>query len=209
MSKLFLDILDKNRQTIFSKLNKFSKLGVLGGGTAIALQINHRHSFDFDIFLNEPIQQALLPMAHHIFGPGAIQTLNQPDQINLLTPQGVSVTFFYDTAKLAFPILEEGTINLIDLQDLASNKAATIGFRGKWRDYVDVFFLLKEKKTTLSEIISVSQKRRGSEFSVRLFLQQLVYFDDITDYSIDFVEKPVHPDEIKKFLTDQVATLSL
>ncbi len=61
MSKLFLDTLDPSRKAVFAKLNKFSRLGVLGGGTAIALQINHRRSFDFDIFLKAPIKPQLLP----------------------------------------------------------------------------------------------------------------------------------------------------
>lgn len=203
MSELFLDTLDKNRLTVFKKLVNFKDIGVLGGGTAIALQINHRRSFDFDIFLNEPIKENLLTKAHKIFGPGCVQTLNITDQINLVTPENVSVTFFYDSAPSLFPVIKTKPIDLMNLRDLASNKAVTIGFRGKWRDYVDVYFLLREKKTSLKEIISVSQKRRGLEFSTRLFLQQLTYFDDLTDYTIDFIGSPVSPEEIKNFISQQ------
>lgn len=204
MSGLFLDTLDKNRLAVFQKLTKFKDLGALGGGTAIALQINHRRSFDFDIFLNEPIKENLLVKAQTVLGPGCTQTLNIKDQINLITPENISVTFFYDFAAPLFPLIKTETINLLDLRDLGSNKAVTIGFRGKWRDYVDIFFLLKEKKITLKEIVSVSEKRRGSEFSTRLFLQQLTYFDDLTDYVVDFIGNPISPEEIKKFISEQV-----
>lgn len=44
---MHLDILDKPRQELLPKLEKFQGF-VLGGGTALALQLNHRESFDFD-----------------------------------------------------------------------------------------------------------------------------------------------------------------
>jgi hypothetical protein len=48
---MFLEILDKKRKDIFAKLYKI--LGndyYLAGGTALALQIGHRESLDFDVF---------------------------------------------------------------------------------------------------------------------------------------------------------------
>ncbi len=205
----FEDILDNNRQAVFQKLRAFRDIGSLGGGTAIALQINHRRSYDFDIFLNDPLQYTLLQRARSVFGQKSVQTLNTPEQINLITPEKVLVTFFYDTAKPRFPVVSMEAIDLLDLRDLASNKATTIGFRGKWRDYVDVYFLLKEGKVSLTELLEITEKRRGAEFSARLFLQQLVYFDDITDFTIDFVGQPTSPADIKNYLSTQVKALGI
>lgn len=204
MSALYLDILDNNRREIFKKLAAFKKVGVLGGGTAIALQINHRKSFDFDIFLNEPLTKNILSMAHKVLGPGCVQTLNTQDQINLRTPQFVSVTFFYESVSFVYPPLETESLVLADLRDLASNKANVIGYRGKWRDYVDLYFLIKTGKVTLKEVVSLTEKRRGSQFPTRLFLEQLAYFEDIEDYKIDFIGDPVSEIEIKHFLTAEV-----
>lgn len=209
MSDLFLGTLDTTRQKTFQKLAKLSSLGILGGGTAIALQIGHRSSFDFDIFLNNPIGENLPGKIRSAFGPGCTQTLNTTDQINLITPENVYITIFYDTAKPLFPAVPTGSIKLMNLKDLASNKARTIGFRGKWRDYVDLYFLLKNKETTLEEVISLSEKRCGAEFPTRLFLEQLVYFEDIEDYTINFTGKPVDPEEIKSFLTTAVKSLKI
>lgn len=50
MSKIYLEILDKERIKIFQKMGDFKRIGYLAGGTALALQIKHRKSFDFDIF---------------------------------------------------------------------------------------------------------------------------------------------------------------
>ena len=51
MTKLYLDVLDEPRRKVFERLSVFTRLGgVLAGGTAMALQLNHRRSDDFDIF---------------------------------------------------------------------------------------------------------------------------------------------------------------
>lgn len=57
MSSIHLEILDKDRQKVFKKLRVFKQKAILGGGTALALQLNHRVSFDFDprMFLQQLI----------------------------------------------------------------------------------------------------------------------------------------------------------
>ena len=54
ISNLHLDILDKERQSLLHKLLPFTKAFVLGGGTALALQLCHRESYDFDFFSQQP-----------------------------------------------------------------------------------------------------------------------------------------------------------
>ncbi len=60
MSKLYFEILNSKQQKVFAFLKEFSKLGVLGGGTALALQLKHRKSYDFDIFMAKSITKDLL-----------------------------------------------------------------------------------------------------------------------------------------------------
>ena len=50
MSKIFLEILDPERQKVFTRLTAFCDDGYLAGGTALALQLGHRVSIDFDVF---------------------------------------------------------------------------------------------------------------------------------------------------------------
>lgn len=49
MLSIHLELLDKERKEVFEKLKIFSKTAILGGGTALPLQIVHRLSFDFDL----------------------------------------------------------------------------------------------------------------------------------------------------------------
>ena len=59
MSKIFLEILDHDRQEILTGLSSFRDEGYLAGGTALALQLGHRTSYDFDIFMDHPVTKNL------------------------------------------------------------------------------------------------------------------------------------------------------
>lgn len=48
-----------------------------------------------------------------------------------------------------------------------------------WRDYVDLFFFLKWRLHSIKKIIALAKEKFGGEFNEKLFLGQMVYFDDI------------------------------
>ena len=54
---MYLDILDKNQQELLPLVKQFSKNYYLVGGTAIALQIGHRRSIDFDLFTTKTVNK--------------------------------------------------------------------------------------------------------------------------------------------------------
>lgn len=202
MSKLFLEILDKDRQEIFPTLAKFSNDGVLAVGTAIALQIGHRLSYDFDIFTHKPITASLWSKVKRVFGRNCVKTMGTKTQLNFYSPQSVRLTFYFAGFSPLFPTVKTGSIDLFDLKDLATNKAYTVGQRGKWRDYVDLYFLLKEKHISLDELITLSIKRYGSDFPEKLFLEQLSYFGDLDDLNIKYCRDTVAPETVQNFLID-------
>lgn len=204
MSKLFLESLDKNRSVIFEKLRFFKSMGILGGGTALALQIGHRVSFDFDIFTHQKLNDDLWKEVKQVFGEKSEKLLDSEDQLDLKTPENIAVTFFYDDYKNLFNPIKTGIIDLMDPKDIAANKALILGKRPKWRDYVDLYFLLKNKYISLGELIELSKKKFASDFSERLFLEQLVYWNDIGNYVVEFVGKEIPPSEIKLFFEDEV-----
>lgn len=96
------------------------------------------------------------------------------------------------------PIILTKGLPLFDIRDLASNKAYSIGHRPAWRDYVDIFFILK-KGIRLETIIREAKKRFEGKFDEKLFLEQLVYIKDIQDFSTSYISKSYTPEEIKKF----------
>ena len=64
---------------LFTKLAAFSDL-YLAGGTALALQIGHRISVDFDLFRPNPIEPAPLPRVKKLFAHETLTpVINNPD----------------------------------------------------------------------------------------------------------------------------------
>lgn len=82
-------------------------------------------------------------------------------------------------------------------------KAFALGRRSKWKDYVDLYFILKYHHN-LEDIALKANNIFKDQFSEKLFRQQLAFHKDI-DYSedIEFVTKPIPEDEIKKFLIEK------
>ena len=54
---MYKEILTANQLDLLPLLKSFSKDYYLVGGTAIALQINHRRSIDFDLFTDEDVKR--------------------------------------------------------------------------------------------------------------------------------------------------------
>jgi Nucleotidyl transferase AbiEii toxin, Type IV TA system len=197
------EVLTEAAVPLFPLLARFPGF-YLAGGTALALQIGHRASVDFDLFSNAPVDRALLARARQIFTDAAIMPLvNNADELTAIV-NGVKITFLhYPFPTLdAFVICER--VSLLSVSEIAATKAYTIGRRGSYKDYVDLYFVLAEGHSTLRDIIADAEQKFGSEFNARLFLEQLVYLDDLDDTEIEFVKHPVSPEVIESFFEERI-----
>ncbi len=200
----YTEKLDPERQEVFRKLKKFSSDFILAGGTALMLQIGHRLSYDFDCFSMNLLPDSLLRKAKNIFGKTILPELDTREQLTFKTPQRISVTFVYHPYRPLKSIIKTTFISLFDLDDLAANKAYTIGRRPAWRDYVDLFFLLKWNLYTIDTLINLANKKFPGEFNPKLFLEQLVYFDDLNVVSTEFLKESYDDGYIQSFLSQEV-----
>jgi predicted nucleotidyltransferase component of viral defense system len=207
MSKIHLDILDSERVKSFSLLSAFTSFGYLAGGTALALQLGHRKSVDFDIFVNDPLSNSLRKKIKETFQVEKY-FLNTSDQIILSTKNNISVTFLWYYFPLLSDMIQTSSIPLASVQDIAADKAMTIGRRAVWRDYVDIYFLLYKNVLSLNNIICLAQKKFKEEFVTAQFLDQLVYFEDVTVVPIDYLQESPGEDEIKQHLSKSVQKFS-
>lgn len=62
--------------------------------------------------------------------------------------------------------------------ELAAMKAFALGQRSKWKDYVDLYFIIKNYRG-VNEIVKKGKQLFGIMFNEKLFRTQLAYFDDI------------------------------
>lgn len=198
MPELHFEVLDRGRREVFDKLKSFSKEGVLGGGTALSLLLAHRKSYDLDVFGAEPIRRKMLRRVQEIFGEDIKILVDSRDELSFLTPEKIKISFIYFPFESLHKSVKTSSIPIFNTQDLASNKAYTIGRRGEYRDYVDFFFLLK-KGLKLEKIVKEAQKRFRGAFSEKLFLEQLVYFGDLEDFTVEFIGEEYSPGQVLEF----------
>lgn len=196
------EILNDNQKRLLTLMAQFRREYYLVGGTAIALYIGHRRSIDFDLFKPSTInhKRNLDKITASSFAH--VVTRRVSEQMNLIV-NDVKVTFF----QYPFPIEPtakfENCFRLPSLLQLAAMKAYTLGRRSKWKDYVDLYFLLRDH-FTIADISSVATRIFGELFSEKLFRSQLCYFDDI-DYTetVDWlIPNPPTEEEIKEALTE-------
>ncbi len=187
-------------------LLKNKKNYFLVGGTAIALHIGHRSSIDFDLFTFGKINST--GIKKQIADSGFTSTIifSLPDQAHFILNE-VKITFF------EFPFAIESLCDykdyckIPDLLTLSAMKAFALGGRGKWKDYVDLYFILKDYYSA-KEICDKAKTLFKDVFNPILFKKQLSYFEDI-NYSeqVEFMPGFEVPDEeVKAFLTDAALT---
>ena len=204
MSQLFLDQLDHERQRVFDKLAAFADTFVLAGGTAIMLQIGHRMSYDFDCFSLDSPPKTILSKVKRVFGTNVYPTIQTQDFLTVYTPERIELTFAKHPFKPLRPFIQTSSIPLFHTDDLAANKAYTIGRRPAWRDYVDLFFVLQRDLYTLEKVIQLAEQKFSGEFNAKLLLPQLTYFEDIKPAETTFLKESYTDEAIKAFLKDQV-----
>ena len=196
------EILTEKQKALFPLLRQFSPSFYLAGGTAIALHIGHRRSIDFDLFTRDELHRIRI---HHILKKGGFEIQDVLyeafDQLNCLV-LGVKLTFFTYPFDIPAPHSFESVISMPALLDLGAMKAYTLGGRGKWKDYVDLYFLLRDH-FSLNEIESRAHRLYGSVFNEKLFREQMAYFEDIDDTEeVDMVSENPDPEQIQTFLAN-------
>jgi len=124
--------------------------------------------------------------------------------LTIITDNNVDVTLFYYPYKSMFPKVVTSSLPFYAVEDIAADKAYTVGRRVVWRDYVDLFFILKRDLVNIFELVKLSEKKFGIEFNPKLFLEQLIYFEDIEVSKMSFVREEPSVSEIQNFLKEQV-----
>lgn len=208
ISSLHLEILNKERQELLQKLIPYTKDFILGGGTALALQLNHRMSYDFDFFSSSLLSRNLLEKVSQIITIGTV-SVDSRDELTFFTKDEIKVTFLHYPFGYAFPIRKlENSLQLFSVKDIAIKKAYTIGRRGEYRDYFDLYAILKNEYMSLEELIKETKNIYKSIFEEKMFLEQLVYFKDLQNFDIQSIggsQLPTHQ-EVEEYFNNLVKT---
>ena len=170
---------------------------VLVGGSALALHICNRKSEHLNFFTCENCfdKEEILDFIKKFKSKEIINQTNE--QMDLLL-DGVKVTFFNANWSFLKPFRIE-RFNLASIEQIAAMKVNALFLRVKYRDYYDLYFLVKNCMS-LRDIFNVS-KSIVEGVTFKLFAVALVYIDDVEDDNIDYLEpiKNLSKEEIRDF----------
>ncbi|MEK7649319.1 MAG: nucleotidyl transferase AbiEii/AbiGii toxin family protein [Patescibacteria group bacterium] len=132
-----------------------------------------------------------------------IKSFQSKEQLDVFV-SGVKITLRFYPFPPQYPLVKYQKVPLLSIKDIAAAKAFAIGQRAAYRDYVDMYYILKGGYATLHEVILLSEKKYATDFNGRLFLEQLVYLGDITDTKVEFLGVPIAQQAIVRRLKKEV-----
>lgn len=174
----------------------------LVGGTALALQLGHRRSVDLDFFgtipeTSDEIQDIL--REHH-----EVSIVKESKNIHIYLIDGVKVDIVnYKYDWIDTPVEEDG-IRLADVKDIAAMKVAAIIGRGTKKDFIDLYFLLKQ--FSLKELLEL-YLQKYPDGSLFIALKSLSYFEDAEADPMPVMFEHIEWTDVKSFIRETILTL--
>lgn len=182
LSELSVDIniFPLAQRELWSSLSKIPENFVLYGGTALALHLGHRTSVDFDFFAHEPFLPGDLQSHLNWLDIGQIDH-SEPNNLSVTTTGDVHLSFFGNVQLYTVrppEITKDNGLVIASMYDLAGTKLKAILDRSEWKDYFDIYSILKTDKLTLVEILSYTETIFTPNFSFPfdLALKSLEWF---------------------------------
>jgi hypothetical protein len=157
----------------------------LGGGTAIAVHLEHRVSRDLDIFFHHnSVDLDELAIMLSAAGPFAI-TERAPGTLNGVF-SATRVQFLHADEVRPQRLLESPTqvdgLRIAQISDLMAMKLKVVGDRGELRDYFDRMTIEEQARRTVDEGLALFIERFQPEYpdqAINHILLGLGYFDDV------------------------------
>jgi hypothetical protein len=173
--------LAKEQLRALDRLSRSPEIGkfYLAGGTAIAIHLGHRRSFDLDFFsVSRDVDFARLKAAvREVFDQ--VTVVGESDVWARLLCDETPIDFVrYPYSPLEPPSIGPSGVALAGLLDLGTMKLAAISKRGFRRDFWDLSSILRDG-LTLQQICQAYVRKFGvAEADLYHVLRALTYFDD-------------------------------
>lgn len=175
-------VLPDAQQRLWAELSTVPPDFVLYGGTALALQLGHRYSVDFDFFASRSLDLSRLE-AQVPFLQGATIIQRDKNTLSALVYRDdpVKVSFFGlpGLGRLIAPhVSDDNGLQIASLLDLAATKSSVVQMRAEAKDYIDVHALMTLGGIDLPTALAAAQELYGPSFNPEITLKALSYFDD-------------------------------
>jgi hypothetical protein len=171
----------------------------LVGGTALSLQIGHRISIDLDLFSHIDIDQNKI--ASTLQKLGTLVESSKSEIFYGVFLDDLKIDFLKYSYSQILPTLEIDGIRMLSRLEISAMKLSDIGSRGTKKDFVDLFFLLKE--FTLNQMLEAFLTKFPIQNTAHVF-KSLLYFDDADKTKMPTMLVDISWDEIKAGLIKHV-----
>lgn len=203
---MFEKILTPKTKTLLKRLGPedLPKGTYLGGGTAIALHLGHRHSVDLDFFT--PTEFVETQWGQKLKNELGFKLTQRDWQTLIGTVAGVKISLFGYKYKLIRKPAILYRVSVALLPDLAAMKLETVIGRGTKRDFVDIYFLAQ--KYGLWKIFEFYQEKYGNLEERELMIKKgLIFFEEADKEEMPAMLIRVGWNEIKRWILQEVRKL--
>jgi predicted nucleotidyltransferase component of viral defense system len=199
-----MNAIDRKTEEVLIKLEKKFKLRdfvYLAGGTGLALQIEHRKSYDLDFFTEREFNTGeIIDFLKDNFDT----QLEMSDKKTIKAQiDGIRFSLFYYDYPLLSGFKKFNGINLASIEDISAMKLVAITNRGAKRDFVDLYFI--SKMEGLKKLLGYYEKKyKKIKPNIYNVLKALVYFDDAGNEPMPRMIKKVGWQEVKEYFRTEV-----
>jgi predicted nucleotidyltransferase component of viral defense system len=201
---MFYDILDSKRKSILPLLAAFKSDFYLAGGTALALQIGHRDSMDFDFFSQEHFDTAALyEYVLDVFSEHSVSKIQEEkDTLTVLIDDDVRISFFQYRYTLVEKCIDEPSLRIASIKDIGCMKLSAIVSRATEKDYIDLYYIMQA--ISLADLLAATSDKMP-DLEHMLILKSMLYFEDIPAENLRWKHnKEITFSKIKKVLSAEV-----
>jgi len=174
----------------------------LAGGTALALQLGHRISVDFDFFATKEFMPKEISATLSKLGSFDEEQTSKGTVLGKF--EGINFSLFVYKYPLIFPVLKYLSVSIADIRDIAAMKIDAVATRGAKRDFIDLYFICKSGYQ-LTDLLNFYDKKYGRLASNRIHIQKsLVFFNDAEHDEMPMMLKDVKWKKVKEFFEEEI-----
>jgi hypothetical protein len=198
------EAVEKSTIDLIAKLQSCDYLQgfVLAGGTALALQIEHRKSVDIDLFSKKDFNPEIMTLKlerDFNFNTDLIEENTLKGSIN-----GIKTDILTHPYKDITEPLSQANMLIFKKEDIAAMKINAISVSGnRSKDFIDIYFLLDF--FTIEQMIGfylTKYSQRNSFHAVK----SLIYFNDLStkDWPVMIKQPSLKLSQVKKRIEQEV-----
>jgi hypothetical protein len=204
------EVLPTNTAVAFEALSKVDWLAFdwyLAGGTAFALQAKHRESVDLDFFHTDDFDAPIIEKQLKELSGWETTFMRKGTIYGELS--GAKASFIaYPFFKPKQDFLKYGTISVLQLRDIGVMKIVAISQRGRKRDFVDLYWYIKNKEPLINLVKLLPEQYPSVVHDYHHILKSLTYFDDAENEPMPVLHFSATWEDMKKFFLEETKKVS-